>query len=86
MLTIYHDNRLIQGLWTICWGVLKVFDVTNTKEDQLHTLSTRDERMFASAHCFCFAVSSFVEAIILLLLCSTSIGQNNFYRSWFVAR
>ena len=63
-----------------------VFDITNTKEDTSHTLSTRDERLFASAHCFCYGISSFVEAVILLLLCSTSIGQNNFYRSWFVAR
>ena len=63
-----------------------IFDVTNTKDDETNDLNTSDERMFAVAHCFCFAVSSFVELLVILLLCSSSIGKNNFYRAWFVAR
>jgi hypothetical protein len=72
-----------QGYWTISWGALNIFNVSNTSGDSLRN---EELNLFAVAHGICQAISSFVELIILLLLCTSSIGKNNFYRSWFVAR
>jgi hypothetical protein len=63
---------------------LNIFNVSNT--DGGDNLRREEVNLFAVAHGICHAISSFVELIILLLLCTSSIGKNNFYRSWFVAR
>jgi hypothetical protein len=73
-----------QGYWTISWGALNIFNVSNT--DGGDNLRREEVNLFAVAHGICHSISSFVELIILLLLCTSSIGKNNFYRSWFVAR
>lgn len=73
-----------KGYWTISWGALNIFNVSNT--DAGDNLKTEEARLFAVAHGVCYSISSFVELVILLLLCSSSIGKNNFNRSWLVAR
>ncbi len=73
---------LLLGFWTLVWAALNIFNISNTEGDQL---KSEESRLFAVAHGICYSVSSFVELVILLLLCSSSIGKNNFNRSWFVA-
>lgn len=61
-----------------------MFDVSNTdasadKEDS----GDRKYRLYVFFEAVCISITSFLEALILLLLCSSSIGQNHFHRSWF---
>lgn len=64
-----------------------MFDVTNVS-DQAKTLKngSQSKRLSSFGLSFCFAITSFAECILMLLLCSTSIGKNNFHRSWGYGR
>lgn len=64
-----------------------MFDVTNV-EDQKYLLKNgaQSKKLSSVGFATCYAVTSFAECIILLLLCSTSIGKNSFHRSWGYGR
>ena len=67
------------GLWSVAWGATKMFDVSNT--ETVDDFSRKDIRLLAVSLSLCYALSSLCEVLILLLLCSRSIGKNDFTRS-----
>jgi hypothetical protein len=78
---------LLQGIWSICWGVYMMFDVTNVG-DEINSLKrgSQGKKLSSLGFSMCYAITSYAECILLLLLCSTSIGKNNFARSYGYGR
>ena len=56
-----------------------MFDVSNS--DNINDVKTREIRLLAVSVSLCYGISSLCEILIVLLLCSRSIGKNDFTRS-----
>jgi hypothetical protein len=76
---VHMSLLFMVGFWSVAWGATKMFDVSNT--DSLEAISRRDIRLLAFSLSLCFGLSSLCEILIMLLLCSRSIGKNDFTRS-----
>ena len=56
-----------------------MFDVSNT--ESVGDIERREIRLLAFSLSLCYGISSLCELLIMLLLCSRSIGKNDFTRS-----
>ena len=72
--------RILEGLivWCIMWGLYSYMDISDTSEDSM----TPWELLLDGV---VYSISAFFETIILLLLCSSSIGINAFKKSYLMA-
>lgn len=76
---VHMSLMFMVGLWSVAWGATKMFDVTNSQS--INDLKDREVRLLAFSVSFCYGISSLCEILIVLLLCSRSIGKNDFARS-----
>lgn len=76
---VHMSMMFMVGLWSAAWGATKIFDVSNA--DSADDVKTHEVRLLAISLSMCYGLSSLCEVLIMLLLCSRSIGKNDFTRS-----
>lgn len=79
---VHMSLMFMVGLWSVAWGATKMFDVSNT--DSSGDITHKEIRLITFSLALCYGLSSLCEVLIMLLLCSRSIGKNDFARSLMI--
>lgn len=81
---VHMSLMFMVGLWSAAWGATKMFDVSNTNSNDDNNISHKEIRLLTVSLAMCYGISSLCEVLIMLLLCSRSIGKNDFARSLMI--
>ena len=80
---VHMSLMFMVGLWSVTWGATKMFDVSNTESSD-GEITGKEIRLITVSLSLCYGLSSLCEVLIILLLCSRSIGKNDFARSLMI--